>query len=144
VGSGGGSVAIVGTTEHTNMVVGGGFAIHGKVGSGVAHVLRGEAVEEMCGGVQGLCLVARRERRLKEKATDHVGGGANDAFGPNVLGKSVRAREMQLNVVGEEVGARGDVVKLSDIVTLQGTNRATELGGDPGEEVGKGGKGVRL
>jgi hypothetical protein len=122
VGSVGGSVAIVGTTEHAKMVVGGGFAIHGKVGSGVTHRLREEAVEEMCGGVQGLYLVARRERRLKEKATDHVGGGANDAFGPAVLGKSVRAREMQLNVVGEEVGARGGVVKLSAIVTLQGTN----------------------
>jgi hypothetical protein len=33
-----------------------------------------------CGGVQGLCLVADRERRLEEKTTDHVGGGANDAF----------------------------------------------------------------
>jgi hypothetical protein len=30
------------------------------------------------------------------------------------------------------------------IVTLEGTNRATELGGDPGEEVGEGGERVRL
>jgi hypothetical protein len=72
---------------------GGGYAIQGKVGSGVAHRLRGEAVEEMGSGVQGLCPVAGRERRLKEKAAGHVGGGTNDAFGPIVLGRGVRARE---------------------------------------------------
>jgi hypothetical protein len=44
----------------------------------VAHRHREEAIEGMCGGVQGLCLVADRERHLKEKAvvqmmrsTDH-------------------------------------------------------------------------
>jgi hypothetical protein len=47
------------------------------VESGVARRFRGEAVEEMCSVVQGLCLVARKERHLKEEATDHVGGGAN-------------------------------------------------------------------
>jgi hypothetical protein len=63
MGSGGGSVGIAGTTEHMDLVVRGGCATQGKVGSGVAHRLRGEAVEEMCGGVQGLCPVAGRERR---------------------------------------------------------------------------------
>jgi hypothetical protein len=63
-------------------------------------------VEKMCSGVQGLCLVASREKRLEEKAADHVGGGANDAFCSAVLGRGVRAREMQLNAVGEEEGAR--------------------------------------
>ena len=87
MGSGGGSVGIVGTTKHVKVVVGGGRAIHDKVGSGVAHRHRGEAVEEMCGGVQGLCPVAGRERHLKEKATNHVGGGANDVFGPAILGE---------------------------------------------------------
>jgi hypothetical protein len=31
--------------------------------------------------------------------------------------------------VGEEEGARGVVVELATIVTLQGTNRSAELGG---------------
>jgi hypothetical protein len=53
IGSGGGSVGIAGTVEHANVVVGGGCAIQGKVGSGMAHRLRGEAVEEMCSGVLG-------------------------------------------------------------------------------------------
>jgi hypothetical protein len=52
----------------------------------VAHCLRGEAVEKMCSGVQGLCLVAGRERSMEKKATDQVGGGVNDVFGPVVLG----------------------------------------------------------
>jgi hypothetical protein len=45
--------------------------------------------------------------------------------------------------VGEK-GARVGVVELATIVTLKGTNWATELGGDPGEEVCEGGQGIRL
>ena len=36
--------------------------------------------------MQGLGPVAGRERRLEEKTIDHVGGGANHALGPAVLG----------------------------------------------------------
>jgi hypothetical protein len=36
------------------------------------------------------------------------------------------------------------VVELATIVTLQGTDQAIELGGDPGEEVSEGGKSVGL
>jgi hypothetical protein len=60
MGSGGRSVGIAGTAEHTKVVIGGGCAIQGEVGSGIAHRLRGEAVE-MYSGVQGLCLVTGRE-----------------------------------------------------------------------------------
>jgi hypothetical protein len=142
--SGGGSVGIAGTSEHTKVVVGGGCAIQSEVGSRVAHRLRGETVEEMCGGVHGLCPVAGRERCLKEKATDHVGGGANDVFGPVVLGRGVGARETQLDTMREEEGMRGVVVELTTIITLEGTDRATKLGGDPGEAVGEGGEHVRF
>jgi hypothetical protein len=93
MGSGGGSVEIAGTTEHAKVVVGGGCAIQGKVGSGMVHHLRGETVDEMCSGVQGLYLVTGKERHLKEKAEDLVGGGANDVFCPVVMGRGVRARE---------------------------------------------------
>jgi hypothetical protein len=66
------------------------------VGSRVAHRLRGKTIEEVCGGVQGLCPVAGRERRLEEKAADHIGGGVNHEFGPTVLCRGVGARETQL------------------------------------------------
>jgi hypothetical protein len=142
MGSGGGSVGVAGIAKHAKVVVGGGCAIQCEVGSGMVHRLRGKAVEKMCSSVQGLCLVA--SRRLKEKATNHVGDGANDAFYPIVLGRGVRARETQLNDVGEEEGARGVVVEPATVITLKGTNRATELGGDPNEEVSEGGECVGL
>jgi hypothetical protein len=142
--SGSGGVGIAGIAEHAKVVVRGGCAVQGKVRGGVAHRLRGEAIEQMCGGVQGLCPVAGKERHLKEKAIDHVGGGANDAFDPTVLGRGVGAREMQLDAMGEEEGTRGVVVELAAIITLEGTDRATELGRDLGEKVGEGGKRVGL
>ena len=46
--------------------------------------------------------------------------------------------------MGEEERTRGVVVELAAIITLEGTDRATELGGDPGEEVSEGGERVRL
>jgi hypothetical protein len=61
------------------------------VGITVAHRLRWKAVEEVCSGVQGLCPIAGRERRLKEKATDHIGGGSNHALGPTILSRGVGA-----------------------------------------------------
>jgi hypothetical protein len=91
----------------------------------------------MCGGVQGLYPVAGRERHFKREAADHVGGGANGAFRPAILGRGVGAQETYMDTVGEEEGARG-VVKLTVIITLEGTNRTTKLGRDPSEEVGEG------
>jgi hypothetical protein len=69
--------------------------------------------------LEGLHPVAGRERRLKEKATDHVSGDANDAFDSTVLGRDVGSREMQLDVMGEE-GVRGVVVELATIITMEG------------------------
>jgi hypothetical protein len=89
----------------------------------------------MGGDVQGLCPVAGRERHLEEKAVDHIGGDANHALDPTVLRRDVGARETQLNVSGEEERSGGVVVELAAIVSLQCTDRATELGGDPDEEV---------
>ena len=91
MGSGGGSVGIAGTTEHAKVVVGGVVPYKAKMWSRLAHRLRREAVEEMCGRVKALYLVAGRERRLEEKVADHVGGVANDAFSPTVLGRGVGA-----------------------------------------------------
>jgi hypothetical protein len=87
--SSGGSVRIASTAEHDEVVVGRGCAVQGVVGSRVAHRLRWEAVEEVGGCVQGLCLVTGSERCLKEKAADHIGGGSNHALGPTVLGRGV-------------------------------------------------------
>jgi hypothetical protein len=108
----------------------------------VAHRLRGKTVEEVGDSVQGLCPVAGRERCLEEKATEHIGGGADHAFGAAVLCRGVGARETQLDAMSEEERARGVVIELATIVTLQSTDRATKLSGYPGEEVCEGGESV--
>jgi hypothetical protein len=46
--------------------------------------------------------------------------------------------------VGEKELARGGVVELAAIVTLEGMDRATKPGGGPGEEVGVSGERVGL
>jgi hypothetical protein len=119
--SDGGSVRIAGIAEHAKVAVGGGCAVKGGVGSRFAHRLRGKTIEEVCGGVLGLCPIASRERLLEEKATNHIGGGVNHAFGPAILGRGVGARETQLDAIGEKERTRGVVVELTAIVTLQGT-----------------------
>jgi hypothetical protein len=65
VRGGSGSVRVAGTAEHAQVVVGRGCVVHGKVRCRVAHRLRGKMVEEMCGGMKGLCPVGGRERCLK-------------------------------------------------------------------------------
>jgi hypothetical protein len=52
--------------------------------------LGGETVEEMGASIQRLHPIAGGERRLEEKAVDHVGGGANHAFGTTVLREGCR------------------------------------------------------
>jgi hypothetical protein len=76
--------------------------------------------------VQGLCPVVGRERRLEEKAAEHIGGGADDAFGSVVLSRCVGARETQLDAMSEEERTGGVVVELAAIVTLQSTDRGDE------------------
>jgi hypothetical protein len=143
MGSDGGSVGIGGTAEHAKVVIRGGCVVQDEVESRVAHRLRGKAIE-VCVGVQGLYPVAGRERRLEEKVADHIGGGANHAFGPTVLGRAVGARETQLDAMSEKERAEDVVVELAAIITLQGTDRGTKLGGYPGEEVCEGDERVRL
>jgi hypothetical protein len=79
----------------------------------------------MGGSVQGLCLIAGRERRLKEKASYHIGGGSNHTLSPTVLGRGVGARDTQLNAIGEKERPGGVVVKHAAIVALEGMDRAT-------------------
>jgi hypothetical protein len=92
--------------------------------------------------VKSLCPVAGGERCLEEEAADHVGGSANHSLSTTVLGRGVGARETQLDATGEEERLRGMVVKLATIITLQCTDGAMELGGNPSEEVSEGGKRV--
>ena len=104
---------MAGTTEHAKVVVGGGCVVQGEVGSRVAHHLQGKTVEEVCGGVQGVCPVAGEERSLEEKAADHISGRVR----PGRSSRGVGAGEMQVYAIGEKEKTRGVVVELAAIVT---------------------------
>jgi hypothetical protein len=67
------------------MVLGGDCVVQGEVGSRVSPPSM-ESIEKVGGGVQDLCPVTDRERHLKEKATDNIGGDSNHAFGPSRFG----------------------------------------------------------
>jgi hypothetical protein len=112
------SVRVAGTAEHTEVVIGRGCALQGEVGGRVARCLRGKAIEEMCGGMQGLCPVGGREGLLEKKAADHISGGADHAFDTAVLCGGVGARETQLDAVSEKKRTSSVVVELAAIVTL--------------------------
>jgi hypothetical protein len=98
----------------------------------------------MGSSVQGLFLIVGWKKCLKEEVADHVGGGLDNPFDLAILRGSVGTRELQLNTMGKKEGARGRVVKLAAVIALKSMNRATELGGDPSEEVGEGGKAIGL
>lgn len=80
----------------------------------------------MGGSVESLHLVLGGKRCLEEKATYHVGGGANHAF------REVKVLESR-NRIREERARRG-VVELKTIIALESTNRSVELGEDPSKE----------
>jgi hypothetical protein len=100
----------------------------------VTHRLGGKAIENIGSNVHGLCPTTSGKRCLKEEAVNHGCGGVNSTFDSAVLRGSVGARESQLNTMGKK-GARGGVVELTAVIALEATNQATELGGDPSEEV---------
>jgi hypothetical protein len=59
-------IRIAGTTEHTQVLIGGGDSIVGKVWIGRVDRLGGEAVQQICGGMEPFYLVASRNRSLKK------------------------------------------------------------------------------
>jgi hypothetical protein len=95
-------VGIVGTAKDPKVGIGGGCAIQSEVGVGVNGHLGGNTVDEMSSSVQGVCPIAGRKRHLKKEASNHVSGGADNAFDPVVLRGSVGTQESQLNAMREK------------------------------------------
>jgi hypothetical protein len=58
-------IRIAGTTEHTQVFIGGGDSVKGEVGTGCADRLGAEAVQQICGGVEPFYLGASWNRSLK-------------------------------------------------------------------------------
>jgi hypothetical protein len=81
----GGEIRIAGTTEHVQVLVGGADSMEGEVWTGRTDHLSGEAVQQICGGVEPFYPVAIQNRSMKEQGTHHIIDGAKDAFGFTVL-----------------------------------------------------------
>jgi hypothetical protein len=61
----GGEIRIAGTTEHAQVLIGGDDSMEGEVWAGRVDRLGGEAVQQICGGVEPFYLVASQSRSLK-------------------------------------------------------------------------------
>jgi hypothetical protein len=68
----------------------------------------------------------------------------NHPLGLAILRGSVGTRHPKLNAMREEESARGGLIKLASIITLDALDGVAKLYGHKGKEVGGGGKGVRL
>jgi hypothetical protein len=58
---------IAGATEQAQLLIGGGDSMEGEVWTGCADRLGGEAVQQICGGVEPFYLVASQNRSLKSR-----------------------------------------------------------------------------
>jgi hypothetical protein len=63
----GGEIRIAGTTEHVQMLIGGGDSIEGEVWASCADRLGGTTVQQICGGVEPFYLIASWNRSLKKQ-----------------------------------------------------------------------------
>jgi hypothetical protein len=76
---------IAGTTEHVQVLIGGGHSMEGKIWAGRADRLGGEVVQQICGGMKPFYPVASQNRRLKKQGAQHITDGAKDALDFTVL-----------------------------------------------------------
>jgi hypothetical protein len=78
-------IRIPGTTEHAQMLIGGGDSMEGKLWTGHADRLGREAVQQICGGVEPFYPVVSWNRSLKKQGAQHIIDGRKDVLGFTVL-----------------------------------------------------------
>jgi hypothetical protein len=131
----GGEIRIAGITEHAQVLIGGGDSMESEVWTGRTDRLSGEAVQQICGGVEPFYPVASRNRSLKEQGAQHIIDGAKDASDFTVLWSSVGTKHPQKYPFGGEECARGGVIELTTIVALDCCDGAAKLCGDISEKM---------
>jgi hypothetical protein len=125
-----GEIRIAGTTEHTQVLIGGGDSREGEVWTGHVDRLGVEAVQQICGDVEPFYPVASRNRSLKKQEIQHIIDGAKDVLGFTILWRSVGIRYPQKYPFDGEECVRGCVIKLTTIIALDDFDGATKLCGD--------------
>jgi hypothetical protein len=81
---------------------------------------------------------------VKEKGTDAVIKGAENALGTTILLRGVGTGETKYGAVRREEVANGGVIELFTIIYLESMYRTTKLGGHVCVKGGKGGGDVGL
>jgi hypothetical protein len=94
--------------------------------------------------VKALSPVSGWKEILKQQGAHDIIGGMNHALDLAVLRGSVGTRHPKLDIVREEEGAGGGVIKLASIIALNTPDGLAKPHGHKGEEVGEGREGVRL
>jgi hypothetical protein len=61
-----GEISIADTTEHAQVLIGGGDSMEGEVWTDYTDHLGGEVIQQICGGVEPFYPVASRNRSLKK------------------------------------------------------------------------------
>jgi hypothetical protein len=104
--------------------------MEGKVWASRADRLSGKAVQQICDGVEPFYPVASQNISLKKQGAQHIINGAEDALSFTFLRRSVGIRYPQKYPFGGEECARGGVIELSTIVTLDDFDGVAKLCGD--------------
>jgi hypothetical protein len=81
----GGEIRIADTTEHAQMLIGGGDSMEGEVWAGRVDRLSGETVQQICGGVKPFYSVMSQNKNRKKQGAQHIVDGAEDALGFTIL-----------------------------------------------------------
>jgi hypothetical protein len=144
VRSSGSNVRVASAPEDTEVSVGRRGTEESVVWSRSRRGCGRKTVKKVGGGVKALCPEARGQGGLDQKSAHDIVRGPNHALSLAVLWRGVRTRHTQLNTSGEKEGARGVVIELTPVVTLDGLDGEAELSGHPGKEVEEGGKGLGL
>jgi hypothetical protein len=130
-------IRIAGTTEHVQVLIGGGDSMEGEVWTGRVCRLGGEAVQQICDIVEPFYPVASRNRRLKKQGTHHIIDGANDALGFTVLRRGVWTKHPQKYPFGGKECVRGCIIELTTIITLDDFDGAAKLCEDISKKIDK-------
>ena len=139
----GSEIRVASAPKDTKMIIGGVDAKKSEVRSGVGNRLGWQAVK-VGGSGEGLSPVVRRKGSLKEQGARDIVRCAYHALSPTILRRRVGTRHTVVDATREEESTGRIVIELAVVVTLDASDGATELSGDPSEEVRQGGKSVRF
>jgi hypothetical protein len=92
VGGFGEEISIASTTEHVQVLIGGGHSMEGEVWARHANCLGGNVVQQICSGVDPFYSVASWNRNLKKQGAQYIINGVEDALGFTILRRSVQIR----------------------------------------------------